>query len=110
MACLRIGIRPVNSQVIAECEKVGGITASIRILKNSVCQSMKVVTSIISGVAAFVKNIGADMRINAERVGSAPSISVGIVCAVGLDKEYYLQVFEGNIITIDGCFIKVEKR
>ena len=100
----------MNSQVIAECEKVGGITASIRILKNSVCQSMKVVTSIISGVAAFVKNIGADMRINAERVGSAPSISVGIVCAVGLDKEYYLQVFEGNIITIDGCFIKVEKR
>ena len=109
MACLKIDIRPANSQVLAECEKVGGITASIRILKNCLCQAMKVVASIVSGITASVKSIGADILINAQSVGTAPSIAVGIVCAVNLDKEYYLQVFEGNIITIDGCFIKVEK-
>lgn len=109
MACLKIDIRPVNSLVLAECENVGGITASVRILKNYLCQALNVIASIVSGITASVKNIGADMSIDAQSVGSAPSISVGIVCAVNLDNEYYLQVFEGNIITIDGCFIKVEK-
>ena len=110
MACLKIDIRPVNSQVLAECDKVGSITASIRILKNCICNALQVVASVISDMAASAKRIDADVSINAQRVGSAPSVSVGIVCAVGLDKEYYLQVFEGNIITIDGCFIKVDKR
>lgn len=39
----------------------------------------------------------------------APSISLWMVCGVNLDKDVYLCVTDGNLIEIEGKYLKVLK-
>ena len=109
MGCLKIDIQPVFGNLFVKLDKVGGINALFRILKSRACEMLKAAIVTVSGIFFTAKVVDTDFNSSVSCVSSVPSISVGIVCDVGLDTESYLQVFEGNLITIDGCFLKVLK-
>ena len=109
MGCLKIDIQPVFGNLSVKLDKIGGISALFRIMKTRACEVLKAAVVTVSGIFFTAKVVDAGFNSNISCVSPVPSISVGIVCDVGLDTESYLQVFEGNLITIDGCFLKVLK-
>lgn len=57
-------------------------------------------------------NIGlvkSDFSFSLERYGTIPKVDIGIICQTNIGTEYYLQVLDGYLITVKGCFIKVSK-
>lgn len=109
MGCLKVDIRQLQSDLSASFERIGGASASVCLLMNGIFDVLKAVVYLISGLFVSIGIVDTKFKSDIRCVSPVPSVSVSLVCDVGLDTEYYLQVFEGNLITIDGCFIKVLK-
>ena len=61
------------------------------------------------GMAMDAERVGYGMETAVRSVNAWPSVGLWMVCSVGLDRDEYLMVTEGNIITIDGKYLKVLK-
>lgn len=109
MSCLKVDIQPIKDDLSVKCEKIGGVFASLRLINRKMCCALKAFVSAVSGLIISAKVVNTEFSSDIHCVTSTPSVSVGIICDVGLDTECYLQVLDGNLITIDGCFIKVAK-
>ena len=55
------------------------------------------------------QSVGNGMETAVRTMNIWPSVGLWLVCSVGLDRDEYLMVTEGNLITIDGKYLKVLK-
>lgn len=107
MGCLSVSIQKaavVDISVSAGCEN--GIDASAD-CRNAML--MAIATALNVGPDISIQDIRPDIQLNAENRNTKPSVSIYLVCKVDLGGDLYLQVEEGNVITIDGMYMKVMK-
>ena len=107
MGCLSVSIQKaavVDVSVSAGCEN--GIDASAE-CRNALLMAMA--TALHTEPEIGIQDIKPDIRLNAENRNTKPTVSIYLVCKVDLGGDLYLQVEEGNVITIDGMYMKVMK-
>lgn len=63
--------------------------------------------SILSNYFVSLNNKNTGAYINTISKNASPKVIVALVCRISEDEWLYLHVEEGNIITIDGQFMKV---
>lgn len=93
----------VDIQVVADGKNGIGASAECRaIILSAIATAVNVHPDIT------VDGIGTDIQFTVGSVNTKPTIAVGLVCRVNIDGEWqYLQLADGNMITIDGQYIKV---
>lgn len=105
MGCLYVNIvspQPAVVQVVPNAVQADA-TATC---KNAVLSAIAIASGI--GTVVSVDGIGPDLAIDAQGRNTTPTVTVGLVCRVSITGGwYYLQVEEGNVITIDGQYMKV---
>lgn len=107
MGCLSVSIQKaavVDISVTAECRN--GIDASAE-CRNVLLRAMA--TALHTEPDISIQDIRPDILVNAESRNVIPAVSIYLICRVDLGGDLYLQVEEGNVITIDGLYMKVMK-
>ena len=108
MSCLKVEIHREDGDLKASCKIARSIKAFVSYVSNCVCCGLRVSARIISGFVASAK-ILSDYSVSVRNANTPVIVQLNLVCDVGLDTECYLQVLEGDLITIDGCYLKVMK-
>lgn len=108
MSCLKVDIRSILGDLKAVCNIKRSLKASIVLVRNRVCGGLRAFAKVISGLVASAK-ILSDFSVSVANRNTPVTVEIRLVCDVGLDTECYLQVLEGDLITIDGCYLKVMK-
>lgn len=65
------------------------------------------ISEVLSYYSAILHNTNVDLDISIQSKNVSPKVTVALICRIGTDEWLYLHVLEGNIITIDGQYIKV---
>ena len=102
MGCLTVDVsRP--APLVAGMANLNGLAVS--------CYGspMGVAATEAGGMAMEAEREGYGMEAAVRSVNVWPAVGLWMVCSVGLDRDEYLMVAEGNIITIDGKYLKVLK-
>lgn len=108
MSCLKANIRPVSGDLKASCKSTGGLKAVFRRVRDCMCCALKASARILAGLVASAKVIN-DCSVSIVNKNTPVTVRISLICDVGLETECYLQVLEGDLITIDGCYLKVMK-
>ena len=108
MGCLLVNVsspQPASVQAVP----VEGLQAdATAVCKNAILSAVAVASGV--GTIVSVEGIGPDLAIDAQARNTTPAVTVGLICRVSIGENwYYLQVEEGNVITIDGMYMKVMK-
>lgn len=105
MGCLSVSIQKaavVDISATALCEN--GIDAPAA-CRNIILKA--VATALTIEPSVTVHDIKPDIQVNVGSKNTTPAVSVYLVCKVDIGGGLYLQVEEGNVITIDGQYMKV---
>ena len=109
MNCLKVGISFACGKPEVSIHDDGDLSFSVAVEKKSIRRCMKAILRRVGGLFASVSAVNDLLEVNAAYAGSKPVVELGLVCMTGLDTECYLQVLDGYLVTIDGCYIKVMK-
>lgn len=109
MNCLKVGISFACGTPEVSISEGGDLSFSVTAVKKSICRCMKAILRCINDLFMSVSVINDSFDVNATYAGSKPIVELGLVCMTDLDNEYYLQVLDGDLITIDGCYMKVTR-
>jgi adenosylcobinamide amidohydrolase len=60
-----------------------------------------------SGTTAITAENCNNISISLQNKNTGGTLDIVLICKVGLDEFAYLQVLEGNVILIDGSYVKV---
>ena len=102
MGCLTVDVQK-PAPLAAGMANLNGLAVS--------CYGIAAETDITpaGGMSMGAERVGYGMETAVRSVNVWPSVGLWMVCSVGLDRDEYLMVTEGNIITIDGKYLKVLK-
>ena len=110
MNCLNVDVEIVTG---APKVSIGGrsdLSFRISVVKRNICRCMKAVVKRISDFLFSMSVVNDAFSVAVGCCETKPKVELGIVCMTDLDTEMYLQVLDGFLVTIDGCYIKVKKR
>lgn len=102
MGCLNVDVSRAAGMA-AEMANLNGLAVS--------CYGNPAVADVTpaGGMAMEAERVGYGMETAVRSVNVWPAVGLWMVCSVGLDRDEYLMVTEGNVITIDGKYLKVLK-
>lgn len=109
MGCLKVNINPVpgfdNVSVVGRND----LTFMFSVVKKNFGRCARAVFACLNDIIVSVSAANDYFSVSTDYACSKPTIDIGIICKTDLDTEYYLQVLDGFVITLDGCFVKVNK-
>lgn len=104
MGCISVRIVPVPvAEMSVHTASENGISSSAD-CRNAIISA--IATAIATKTELSVSSLPIDMTASASSVNTKPRVTIGLVCRVGT-SDMYLMVEEGNLITIDGEYMKV---
>ena len=109
MSCLKVNIVPISGHENVSVTCGNDLSFLISIVRKKICKCATVIFRCLNNLLVSVAAINDSFSVSAEFACSKPKIDVGIVCMTDLDTECYLRVLDGYVITLDGCFVKVQK-
>lgn len=109
MGCLKVNISQVSCLESVSIKDGSDLSFSVKMLRKKIGKCFRAVFSCLNDIAVSTFAINDAFGVSAEYACSKPKIDIGIVCMTNLDTECYLQVLDGYLVTIDGCYIKVMK-
>lgn len=69
-----------------------------------------VFVSAVNDTSLFLEDSLNECNLDLARVGGDMDLDIGIVCRTNVGTESYLRVFDGYLITVGGCKIKVSRQ
>lgn len=109
MGCLKVNINPVGGLENVSVVSGGDLKFSVTITKEKIRRCLRAVFNCLNDLFISSSVVNDSFSVSAEFACSQPKIDIGVICMANLDTECYLQVLDGFLITIDGCFVKVTK-
>lgn len=109
MGCLKVNIVPVSGHDRISVTCGNDLTFSLSLAKKKICECTNAILRCINNLRFYVVAINESFAMSVGFACSKPKIDIGIVCMTGLNTECYLRVLDGYVITLDGCFVKVQK-
>ena len=90
MGCLKVNIVSISGHDNVSVTCGNDLSFSLALLKKMACKCMAAIVRCLNNLICSV-------------------IAVNDICMTGLNTECYLRVLDGYVITLDGCFVKVQK-
>jgi len=109
MGCLKVDIIPVCGLRSISVVRVNGISAVIKMEREKIRKCFCAFFDCVNDIIISAVAVNDSFRVCAEYACSQPKIDIGVICMTNLNTECYLQVLDGYLVTIDGCYIKVMK-
>jgi hypothetical protein len=109
MGCLKVNIVPVSGHESVSVSCGNDLAFSLSVIKKKICKCMNFILRSLNELLFSVNVVNDSFLASIGFACSKPKIDIGIVCMTDLDTEYYLRVLDGYLITLDGCFVKVQK-
>lgn len=104
MGCISVTFSRQGQKVSSSAMPENGITSSAD-CRNAIISAIS--SAIATGTEVSVGHILPGLSSGAVSANRRPTVVIGLVCRIGPSTDTYLMVEEGNLITIDGEYMKV---
>jgi len=109
MGCLKVNIVPISGHDNVSVTCGNDLSFSLALLKKKACKCMAAIVRCLNNLICSVIAVNDSFEASVGFACSKPKIDIGLICMTGLNTECYLRVLDGYVITLDGCFVKVQK-
>lgn len=104
MGCISVSFSRQRQQVNSSALPENNIGSSAD-CRNAIISAIS--TAVSTGTEVSIGHILPGLSIGSTAANARPTVVIGLVCRVGPATDTYLMVEEGNLITIDGQYMKV---
>lgn len=104
MGCISVTFSRQGASVNSSAMPENGIVSSAD-CRNAIIAAIS--TAIATGTEVSIGHILPGLAFGTAAANRKPSVVIGLVCRTGPSTDTYLMVEEGNLITIDGEYMKV---
>lgn len=109
MGCMKLDISPASGDIDVRVKEVNDISFTVNIIRKKICKCMNLLLECINDIFVGAKAVNDEFSVEVNHAYPAISLDIGLVCKTNTDTECYLELLDGCLLTVEGCYVKVMK-